>query len=232
MGGGASGTTPRTGSTSGRAGPLSARRSLGVVPSRFATFDACHRRRDADLSVRLAGEDDLAVLAQLAEAHSGATGGWAERLGADLAGGGRALFVAEVDHAVAGYGRLRWFSPPSGSPAATAPAGWYLGGLVVATERRCRGVGAALTGARVAWVAERADEVWYYANARNAVSLALHAAAGFEEVTRDFVVPGVSFDGGVGVLCRLGLRPPHTGVDGVPVTKLSSAAILQPSLRA
>ncbi len=176
---------------------------------RFAAFDERHHRRGTEMSVCLAGEDDLAVLAQLAEAHSGVTGGWAERLGADLSGDGRALFVARVQQAMAGYGRVRWFSPPPGSPADTVPAGWYLGGLVVALDRRGCGAGAALTRARVGWVAERADEVWYYANARNAVSLALHAAVGFEEVTRDFSVPGVSFEGGLGVLCRLRLRPHH-----------------------
>ncbi|MHB1533128.1 MAG: GNAT family N-acetyltransferase [Acidimicrobiales bacterium] len=183
------------------------------MPSRFAAFDERHRRHDAELSVRLAGEDDLAPLAQLAEAHSGVSGGWAERLEADLSDDDRALFVAEVEQAVAGYGRVRWFSPPPGSPTATGPAGWYLGGLVVAPAWRGCGAGAALTWARVGWVAESADEVWHYANARNAVSLALHAAVGFEEVTRDFSVPGVSFDGGVGVLCRLRLRPERAGGD-------------------
>ncbi len=46
-----------------------------------------------------------------------------------------------------------------------------------------------------------------FANARNRASIALHAAFGFEEVTRDFEVPGVTFEGGVGVLFRAVLRP-------------------------
>lgn len=86
--------------------------------------------------------------------------------------------------------------------------------MVVIPQWRRYGAGEALTKARLAWVAERADEVWYYANASNAVSLALHAAAGFEEVTREFSVPGVSFEGGVGVLCRLRLGPKHRRRDG------------------
>lgn len=194
-----------------RGSMIATRRSLARVAPRFATFDERHHRHDGEVSVGLAGEDDLAVLAQLAEAHSGVTGGWGERLRADLSGVGRALFVARVEQAVAGYGRVRWFSPPPGSAADTAPAGWYLAGLLVAPDRRGWGAGAALTRARVGWVAERADEVWCYANARNAVSLALHAAIGFEEVTRDFSVPGVSFEGGVGMLGRLRLRPVTLG---------------------
>ena len=184
------------------------------MPSCFATWDDSHHRRDTEVWVRLAGEGDrdLAALVELAEGHSGVPDGWRERFEADLLGDGRLLVVAWVERSLAGYGRVRWFSPPPRSPAGTAPAGWYLGGLVVAPEWRSCGVGAALTRVRIEWVSERADEVWYYANARNVVSLALHAAVGFEEVTRDFSVPGVSFEGGSGVLCRLRFRS-HTRRD-------------------
>jgi hypothetical protein len=54
----------------------------------------------------------------------------------------------------------------------------------------------------MAWVFERAPDVWFFANARNRASLNLDAELGFVEVTRNFVFPGVSFDGGVGVLGR------------------------------
>jgi len=43
------------------------------------------------------------------------------------------------------------------------------------------------------------DEIWYFTNA---ASLLLHYRLGFREVTRDFTYPGVTFTGGVGVLCR------------------------------
>ena len=81
-----------------------------------------------------------------------------------------------------------------------------MGGLLVETSSRRRGIGEALTRARMHWVFERAPEAWYFTNARNLASLALHAKLGFIEVTRDFVYPRVSFDGGVGVLGRA-LRP-------------------------
>jgi hypothetical protein len=41
----------------------------------------------------------------------------------------------------------------------------------------------------MAWVFERAEEVWFFANARNRASLELHARLGFVEVTRDFAFP-------------------------------------------
>lgn len=184
------------------------------VSSRFASWDERHRRRRADVGVGLADDGDLSALVEIAEAHSGVAGGWTERLGADLLDDGRALFAAQVNATLAGYGRVRHFAPSERSPAGTAPPGWYLAGVVVAPQWRGYGAGEALTQARLAWVAERADEVWYYANARNAVSLALHGAVGFEEVTREFSVPGVSFEGGVGVLCRLRLGPEHRRLDG------------------
>jgi hypothetical protein len=51
-------------------------------------------------------------------------------------------------------------------------------------------------------IAGRAPEAWYVTNARNHRSLRLHERLGFREVTRDFVFPGVTFEGGVGVLSR------------------------------
>ncbi len=179
------------------------------MASRFADWEEDHRRREAKVVAALASEGDLPAVIELADAHSGVAGSWACWLAHDLSEHGRALFVAGVDGTPAGYGRVRYFSPPELSPANTAPAGWYLGGLVVAPVWRDRGAGAALTLARVEWVAGRADEVWYYANAANTVSIALHTAVGFEEVTRDFAVPGLSFKGGVGVLYRMRLGAEH-----------------------
>jgi ribosomal protein S18 acetylase RimI-like enzyme len=75
---------------------------------------------------------------------------------------------------------------------------------------RRRGLGRALTVARLEWLAERADVVWCFTGARNEASLALHEALGFREATRDFSFPGVTFQGGAGgVLLRLELRGSH-----------------------
>lgn len=70
---------------------------------------------------------------------------------------------------------------------------------------------AALTAHRLDWVRGRAEVVYYFANARNGATIDLHRRLGFEEVTRDFAIPGVAFEGGVGVLFRArpDARPAH-----------------------
>jgi ribosomal protein S18 acetylase RimI-like enzyme len=114
----------------------------------------------------------------------------------------RCLFVATVDGAFAGYGRVARFDPPEDAPANVAPAGLYLLGAVVARRFRRRGVGRALTRARTAWALEHADAVWYFANARSQATLRMHDHLGFVEVTRDFWFPRVTFPGGSGALYR------------------------------
>ncbi len=108
------------------------------------------------------------------------------------------------------------FDPPAPH---TVPSGWYLMGLFVAPPFRRGGVARALTRARLAWIRERAPEAWYFSDASNAASIALHREAGFAEVTREFVAPGVTFDSGVGVLfrCALPERRPNAYLEGVVV---------------
>ncbi len=67
---------------------------------------------------------------------------------------------------------------------------------------RRRGIGHALTVARLRWLSERTTRVYYVANARNEASLALHARLGFEELARGPSFHGFTFEGGEGVLCR------------------------------
>jgi ribosomal protein S18 acetylase RimI-like enzyme len=116
------------------------------------------------------------------------------------------LVVAAIPGGIAGYGRVRHFEPSTEAPTDTAPGGYYLAGVFVATEQRGRGIGAALTSARLVWIRERAGEAWFFANARNATSIGLHRRFGFEEVTRRFSFPGLTFEGGEGILFRLDLR--------------------------
>lgn len=131
----------------------------------------------------------------------------------DLRAPDRMVFVARAARAgttggsaagdrVVGYGRVS--RHVSSGAEREAPSGAYLGGLMVDPAHRGRGVGTALTLARMRALFEDhgADCVWYFANARNHASLALHERLGFREVTRDFWYPGVGFDGGEGVLCR------------------------------
>jgi GNAT superfamily N-acetyltransferase len=101
---------------------------------------------------------------------------------------------------VVGYGRASLLEGLD-----RAPEGYYLAGVFVRPDARRASIGGALTEARLRWIAERANEAWSFANARNVASLALHRRFGFEEVTRDFAVPGVTFGGGEGILFRLRL---------------------------
>ena len=130
---------------------------------------------------------------------------WRTSLLEDLESPDRLLVVAECADEVIGYGRVLRFVPQPDAPTDIAPAGYYLMGLVVHADHRRQGVGAALTRARIDWISTRADAAWYFANARNAASIALHEPFGFEEVTRSFFYPQVDFDGGEGILFRLRL---------------------------
>jgi ribosomal protein S18 acetylase RimI-like enzyme len=119
------------------------------------------------------------------------------------------LFVAEVEGRVAGFGRVQLLTPPPEAPPSGTPLGWYLIGVMVDSRWRRRGLGDALTRARLGWVQPRAKEVWYFANARNQASIDLHSRFGFVEVARDLTVAGVTFEGGngTGILFRCTGRP-------------------------
>lgn len=153
--------------------------------------------------VRQATADDLESCVQLGMTHvGGERGTWLTRFGRDLEEPRRLLVVAEAEPGLLGYGRVAYCVPPEDGPANVAPEGYYLSGVLVRPDARRLGVGRALTEARVAWVRRRAAEIWYFTNARNGASLQMHAELGFEEITRDFTFPDVTFDGGEGVLCK------------------------------
>jgi ribosomal protein S18 acetylase RimI-like enzyme len=126
------------------------------------------------------------------------------------------VLVATAGGRVLGYGVTVWFDPPRGAPRHCAPAGWYLGGLVVAEGARRRGVGAALTEARLAWIAARAPRAYYFANEQNGATIDLHARFGFRELTRSFWHPGASFVGGVGILFAADLAAGAPGPGSPP----------------
>ena len=63
-----------------------------------------------------------------------------------------------------------------------APTGHYLGGVVVAPGLRRRGVGSALTRARLEWIWSRASIAYYFTNERNTASIRIHETLGFRPV--------------------------------------------------
>jgi len=135
----------------------------------------------------------------------------------DLAGADRLVLVATVGGELAGFARAaRWQRPKGKLPDNVAPSGWYLLGVIVRDRWRRHGLGRELTKRRVEWIGERADEAWYFSNARNQTSIDLHGQVGFVEVTRDFSFPDASFEGGEGILFRVDLAkddPTESGAE-------------------
>lgn len=158
--------------------------------------------RVADLVVREATQDDLDAVAALATMRNGGDlAARRARLARELRRTRRQrLFVAMSGARVIGYAWAKYVRAATG-----APEGWYLLGIVVDPAWRRRGVGTALTRARLDFIKERASEVYYAANVQNAASVDLHTPFGFTEASRDFALPRVSFRGGQGVLYRAGL---------------------------
>src|SRR5947209_20025307 len=112
----------------------------------------------------------------------------------------RWLLVAEIGGEAAAFGRVKHAGELTDWTGGPVPRGWYLTGVIVGPAFRRRGIGAELTRRRLAWVAERADEAFYFASARNLSSIDLHAQFGFREVKPDFAFPGATFTGGRGVM--------------------------------
>lgn len=168
----------------------------------FAPFAPDAHGSSVDALVRPARTDDLAACAALSQQRNGGDlDAWFGRLALDLEDPEAHLVIAEVDGAVAGHATARWLSFAV-ELACNVEDGWYLTGLLVDPGHRRGGLGRRLVQARLDWLASRAACVWYFAASTNPASIALHKPFGFAEVTRDFVVPGVSFRGGEGVLCR------------------------------
>lgn len=167
----------------------------------------------AGVVVRPGTPDDLAATAALAAYREcGDTAEWVAVHGRRLADDRQRLFVAEADDAIVGYAWASWLTPVADG-GRCAPDGWYLSGIVVAPSLRRRGIGRRLTQARVAWVLEQTDDIYYVVSASNGASRTLHAALGFREISTDFVVPGVVFANADGILCRLDKRPDADIID-------------------
>lgn len=112
------------------------------------------------------------------------------------------VVVAIAEGDIVGWAMTAFFDAADGA----APAGHYLMGVTVVPGFRRRGVGGALIRARLDWIAARADAAWFFTNARNSASIALHERFGFTEIARGPRFRNVPFDGGAGVLFSVRLR--------------------------
>jgi ribosomal protein S18 acetylase RimI-like enzyme len=175
------------------------------VTASFEPYEPQPVRRHAPVScvVTPITEDDVPVIAELAwrrdggsrDEHRGRVATWCTSEAITL--------VAREASAsrVLGFGRAAVLDA---GPCATS--GWYLNGLVVAPEARRRGVGERLTLARIWLLAARGvGEVRCAINARNRASIALYERLGFALDRRVTELPGVTFEGGNGLV--LVVRP-------------------------
>ncbi len=186
----------------------------------FALYDPAARRARIQphrLHVRPATVADLEALTAIAHAREGGEAAqhrarFAAELERSAVAGDAQVLAAWVGDELAAFGRCGRLLPPADAPANCIPAGWYLTGVVVSPPHRRQGVASALTHARVVWLFERTDRVYYFVNNRNLASIALHAALGFREIARDIWAPVRQFTGGVGLLYaldRLAYAPPN-----------------------
>lgn len=168
------------------------------------------------LTIREATRGDLAALTSMTAARreKGSAASIYERLSTELGGADRVglnvVYMATGERSTVGFARARFFDPPEDAPEGTIPRGWYLMGIYVAPEFRRQGIARALTQARLDWLASRTVVVRAFVNTQNRVSLDLLTSMGFEEETRDFSVPGITFSGGEGILLRTRLSPPSS----------------------
>ena len=102
----------------------------------------------------------------------------------------RVVLVAATQGEVFGVAKTHLHPDPDGS----APAGHYLGGVVVAPGFRRRGVGSALTRARMEWIWSRSR--YCFTNEHNTASIRMHQALGFRPVAKLSEVHGVTADDG------------------------------------
>jgi ribosomal protein S18 acetylase RimI-like enzyme len=117
-----------------------------------------------------------------------------------------ALLVAQLGEPVVAVGRVTYFEPAEDSPQNAAPSGFYLLGVNVHPTYRRRGIGRALTQARLRWIEKRAPVAWFFTDATNEPSIRLHEALGFRRNTSDFWFPTAKFSEHGGLLFSLALR--------------------------
>jgi aminoglycoside 6'-N-acetyltransferase I len=88
---------------------------------------------------------------------------------------GRLVVVAELQAQVVGVAKTNFHASSDGE----APAGHYLGGVLVEPSCRRQGIALALTQARLEWIRFHADHAYYFAIEQNTASIRLHEKLDF-----------------------------------------------------
>lgn len=183
--------------------------------SLFAEYDPISPKKNIKiplphLVIRLAEEPDSEQLAHLCVSRNGGSSEeYLQKFVKEISNiddqAKIMLLVAEIHGKIVGFAMAKYFTPPENSPKNTAPEGWYLNGIIIDPQYRRMGIASRLTENRLQWLTNKTSHVFYFANAGNAASIDLHEKFGFNEITRDFIFPGVTFEGGVGILFRADL---------------------------
>lgn len=169
----------------------------------YAAYDPGAQRTGAQLDavIRPATHEDVAELTSINITVVVRTAeDWTAAIDKTVQGE-RLLLVAVIDGRIGGFAQAHGLDE---DPEGHAPAGIFLTGVTVLPQHRRAGLARAFTSARLDWIAERADEAWYFAAVENAASIRMHEAFGFVEVSRGPSIHGVTFET-EGVLFRLDL---------------------------
>ena len=150
------------------------------------------------MTIRPARSDDLVAINAVHRACDRRE--WAAPISEDR--DDRFVAVAVVDDVIVAAAKTHLQAEPDGG----APAGHYLGGVSVHPGDRRRGIGLALTRARIDWVWARSDTVYYFTDDDNMASMRLHAPFGFHEIARLPTILGARADNESLVLFRA-VRP-------------------------
>lgn len=140
------------------------------------------------MQIREASLDDLEYVGAICDASGRAR--WTPEMVAPISE--RVVLVAAIQDEIVGVAKTHFHGEPDGE----APAGHYLGGVVVPPNSRRQGIGSALTRARVEWIWSRSSSVYYFANEHNTASIRMHEALGFQFVGRFAEIRGVTADNG------------------------------------
>jgi len=152
--------------------------------SHVAEFDPGVAGSGLDVEYRSGDLSEVEAVTALVHAvYGGQLQAWQQRMHQALSRSDYCLLLAFIGGEPVGYGKANWCEPRGEDDQ--APAGMYLTGLVVAPAWRRRGIGEELTRRRLTWVWQRDQAAWFFTNARNRASLALHARLGFIEAGRE-----------------------------------------------
>ncbi|RAX44109.1 GNAT family N-acetyltransferase [Arthrobacter sp. AQ5-06] len=140
------------------------------------------------MQIRDATLDDLTQVDAICDASDRAR--WTAEMIAPI--NDRVVLVAAIQGQIVGVAKTHFHGEPDGE----VPAGHYLGGVVVTPDFRRRGIGSALTLARVEWIWSQSSSVYYFANEHNTASIRMHETLGFRSVGRFAEIRGVTADDG------------------------------------